>query len=470
MIPAMTYPQHIRAILVLGLPLAGSQLAQVSLSLVDAMMLGWYDTTALAGEVLGGSLFLILFLAGTGFASAVAPLVAAAEGRGDMTRARRVTRMALWLSMGAGLVCLPILLNAEALFLALGQKPDVAEQAGLYLDILAYGIFPAHAAMVLKSHLAAMERTRVVLIAMLVAVAVNAAGNYALIFGEWGAPELGIRGAAIASLVMHFATVVFLVIYVQRSIPEHALFVRLWRPDWEVMGDVFRLGWPIGLTLVAEVGLFGASSIMMGWVSETALVAHGIALQITSVTFMIHLGLSQAATVRAGRAHGRGTISDLKRGARMALVLSGIAVVATIIAFVTIPGALMGLFIDPEAPARAEIIRVGSMLLLASAVFQLADAFQVMALGLLRGLQDTQRPMVYAAVSYWVVGVPTSYVLGFTWGLGGVGVWLGLATGLALAAVLMMARLWRTMIPAVQAEVSARLGIKAGTARPAPRV
>ncbi|WP_231388566.1 MATE family efflux transporter [Pseudooceanicola algae] len=460
----MSYRRHFGAVLTLGLPLAGSQIAQVSLSLVDAAMLGWYDTTALAGEIIGSSLFFVLFIAGSGFSAALAPLVAAAEGRGDTTQARRVTRMGLWLAMLAALVSLPVLLNAEPIFLALGQKPEIAAAAGDYLSILAWGLFPAHAAMALKSYLAALERSRMVLIATLVSVVVNAAGNYALIFGHWGAPELGIRGAAWSSLIMHFATLAFLVAYVRHALPGQEVFVRLWRPDWEAFGAVFRLGWPISLTLICEVGLFAFSSVMMGWIGEIPLVAHGIAMQITSVTFMVHLGLSQAATVRAGRAHGRGTMTDIRRGAVTAIILSGIVSLLTIAVFLAWPEVLIGLFIDPASPVRAEVLAFGTILLAASALYQLTDAYQVIALGILRGLQDTQRPMLVAAVSYWIVGVPVAYILTFKLGVGGVGIWFGMACGLAMAAVWLMYRLWRQVMPRIQREISLQYGIKAGTA------
>lgn len=451
----MSYGQHLRAILVLGLPLAASQLASISLSLVDAVMLGWYAPAALAAETVASSIFNLLFLAASGFAAALASLVAKAEASGDTTQARRLTRMALWISMAAGALAMPILLSSERLLLAFGQEPEVAAMAAQYLDILAWGIFPALATMVLKAYLAALERTRIVLIVMLAAVAVNAVANYALIFGAWGVPELGIRGAAISSIVMHLATVAFLAAYVQRVLPEQQLFRRIWRADPESLARVFRLGWPIGLTLVAEVGLFAASSILMGLLGEIPLVAHGIAMQITATIFMIHLGLSQAATIRAGNAHGRGAAIDLVRGARVAIFLSVLTVIASSLAFVTIPERMIGLFLDPAAPAREAILAVGRTLLFAAAVFQLADAMQVMALGLLRGLQDTRRPMIFAAISYWVVGVPCAALLAFGLGLGGVGIWLGLALGLTLASTLMMTRLWRSVIPAAEREIAA---------------
>jgi MATE family multidrug resistance protein len=330
----------------------------------------------------------------------------------------------------------------------LGQEPGVAEMAAQYLAIAGPGIIPALVVMVLKSYLAALERTQVVLWITLAAVAANAVINYALIFGHWGAPEMGIRGSAIASLAVQVISVIALAVYVALATPEHALFARVWRPDWEALGQVFRLGWPIGLTSLAEVGLFAASSVMMGWLGEVPLAAHGIALQLASLTFMVHLGLSNVATVRAGRALGRGDRDELRRGAQVVVAMSVIMAVAAVAVFVALPGPLVALFLDPADPKRDAVLEIGAVLMLAAALFQLVDAAQVMALGLLRGVQDTRVPMVMAAVAYWAIGIPVSYWLGFGLGLGGVGIWLGLAVGLALAAGLLMARFWTRAIGA----------------------
>ena len=437
------YAAHLRATLALGLPLIGSHVAQFSISLTDAMMLGWYDVAALAGEVLGGSLFFVLFIMGSGFAWAVMPMVATAAGSGEEAQVRRVTRMGLWMSVGFGLMSLPLFLVSGRLFLLAGQAPEVAALAQRYLTIAGFGIVPALVVMVLKGYLAALERARIVLWVTLAAVAVNALGNYALIFGHWGLPELGIRGAALSSIMVNLVSMAALVAYAIRATPEHALFQRLWRPDWEAFGRVFRLGWPIGLTSLAEVGLFAASSVMMGWLGTLALAAHGIALQIASVVFMVHLGLSNAATIRAGRALGLDDRIGLRRGAGAALILSAIAVALTIVLFLAVPGPLIALFLDPDSTDRDAVIALGTGFLAAAALFQLADAAQVMALGLLRGVQDTRAPMVMAGISYWLVGMPIGYFLGFGLDWGGIGVWLGLASGLALAALLMMSRFWR---------------------------
>src|SRR6056297_597540 len=442
MTPRMTYRQHARAVLTLGLPLIGRHVAQFAITLTDAVMLGWYSVESLAAEVLGGTLFFVLFIMGSGFAWAVMPMVAAAQAADDQTQIRRVTRMGAWASLLFGLATLPLMVWSTPVFLALGQDPAISGLAGQYLSIMGWGILPALWVMVLKSYLAALERTQVVLWVTVAAVGLNIMVNHALIFGNWGAPELGVRGAAIASLTVNIASLVALVLYVMRVAPDHALFQRFWRPDAEALRAVFRLGWPIGITNLAEVGLFAASSVMMGWLGTVPLAAHGIALQITSVVFMVHMGLSNAATVRAGQAHGRGDSCALRDGAAVVLALSLATAALTMGLFLAVPELMLGLFLGPEDPDRWAVIAIGTGLLAAAALFQLVDAGQVMALGLLRGVQDTRVPMFMAAISYWGIGVPASYVLGFPLGLGGVGIWLGLAIGLACAAVVMLARFW----------------------------
>lgn len=438
-----SYRDHARATLVLGLPLIGSHVAQFAITLTDALMLGWYSVDALAAEVLGGTLFFVIFIMGSGFAFAVMPMVASAQAAGEEAQVRRITRMGAWASMLFGLAVLPMFIWSEPLFLAIGQEAAVSAQAGQYLGIAGYAILPALMVMVLKSYLAALERTQVVLWMTLAAVGLNAAINWLLIFGNWGFPELGIRGAAMASLSVNIASGIGLALYAALATPEHTLFQRVWRPDWEAFGRVFRLGWPIGMTNLAEVGLFAAATAMMGWLGTLPLAAHGIALQVASIVFMVHLGLSNAATIRAGQAFGRGDGPGLRAGALVALAISGSVSLVAVVLFLAVPEFLVGLFLSPTEPDRAGVIALGVGLLAAAALFQVVDAAQVMALGLLRGVQDTSVPLAIAAFSYWGIGVPASYVLGFPMGLGGVGVWLGLALGLACAGVLLLIRFWR---------------------------
>jgi MATE family multidrug resistance protein len=440
----MTFAQHIRATLAIGGPLIGGQLAQTLITLTDTVMMGWYGVEELAAVALGGSFFHVILILGMGFALAVMPMVAASASNGDAVQVRRVTRMGLWIAVAFGVVILPVFWFSGAILLALGQEAQVAADAQTYLRIAGLAILPAILGLVLRSHLSALERPRVVLWAWLGGAALNAVLNWVLIFGNLGAPELGITGAALASLGTQILIFVVLAVFAARArgLSDYTLFARFWRPDWEAMGAVFRLGWPIALTLLAESGLFVGAMIMMGWIGTAELAANGIALQIISVTFMVHIGLSSAATVRAGRAWGRGDREGLRLAALAALGLSAAMVAFTIVLLIGFREELVGLFVDPADPLRPVIIALGAQLLVVAVFFQLADAAQVMALGLLRGVQDTRVPMIHAVFSYWLVGMPCAYLLGFPAGFGATGIWWGLVIGLTLAGGLMMARFW----------------------------
>lgn len=441
----MTRSTHARETLALGLPLAGSHLAQMALHVTDVVMMGRYGVVPLAAVVLGASSFFVIYVLGSGFAKAVMPMVAAALGRGDEAQVRRDTRMGLWLSILFGIVVLPIFWWSGPILLALGQDPEVSAIAQSYLRIVGCGMVPALLVTVLQSYLSALGRTQVVLWVTLLAVGLNIAVNWALIFGNAGFPELGARGAAVATISTQVMSLIVLGLYAGflPALRRFHLFQRFWRPDWHAMRQVWRLGVPIGLTGLAEGGLFQASALMMGWIGTVELAAHGIALEVAALTFMLHVGLSSAATIRIARFDGRGDRVALLQAAKMAVGISTLVAVASVILFVTMPEPIVSLFLDLKKPESAEIIAYGSVLLGVAALFQLADALQVMALGLLRGVQDTRVPMVLAAVSYWLIGIPCSYVLAFPLGFGGVGLWLGLVVGLVCAAVSLMWRFWR---------------------------
>ena len=438
-----SYMHDVKRLLVLGLPLVGGHLAQFAIHMTDTIMLGWYSVEALAAAVLGGTYFFVQFIFLSGFAMAVVPAVASAAANNDERQIRRITRMAIWISVLAGVLTLPLFLFAAPILGLMGQVPETAELAAIYLKIAGLGMIPALLVMVLKSYLSALERTAVVLWVTIGAALVNGLVNYALIFGNFGLPELGITGAAIASVIVQIFSIVGVAVYAVIVKPEHALFRRIWRPDWEAFRNIFQLGWPIGLTTLAEVGLFAASAIMVGWVGTIDLAAHGIAIQLASLAFMVHLGISNAGTIRAGQAWGRGDRAALRRISIATNAISGVFAAVAILIFVAFAEGLIGLFVDPTDPVRPDVIAAGVALLYVAALFQLADAGQVQALGLLRGMHDTRIPMLMAAFSYWLVGVPVSYALGFVFGFGAIGVWMGLVVGLSLAWITMGWRLWR---------------------------
>ncbi|MEM6309913.1 MAG: MATE family efflux transporter [Pseudomonadota bacterium] len=446
----MSYGGHVKALLILGLPLIGGHLGQTAISITDVVMLGWYGVEALAAVTLGGTYFHMFFLVGSGFAWAVMPMVAAFQAEADQTGVRRATRMGLWISLMFGAISLPFLVFAEPILLLLRQRPEVAADAAAYLRIAGWGLVPGLGVMVIKSYLAALERTQPILWIILAAAVVNGVFNWAFIFGNWGAPELGLVGAAWASNVTQVAMFLGVVIYARFVLPEHDLFARLWRVDRQMLARVIKLGLPIGLTTLSEAGLFSASALMMGTLGKVTLAAHGIVVMLASITFMVHMGLSNAATVRAGNAVGRRDPDHLARGAVTAFVLSLVFSAFTIGIFLLLPEALINIFLSRDEAARPDIMQIGIVLLAIAALFQLVDGAQVIWLGLLRGVQDTTVPMVMAAISYWPVGLGTSYVLGFVLGWGAPGIWLGLVFGLSCAAVLLGVRFWRVALPTLR--------------------
>lgn len=438
----MTWRGHVRASVILGLPLVGSHLAQMLTHITDVVMLGWYSIEALAAVVLASQIYFVVFIVGSGFAFAIMPMCAAAIGAREDRQVRRSVRMGAWIVTLYGLIFSLPLWFLEPILLAVGQQSDLAAIAQEYMRIAIIGLFPGLWIMVLKSYLSALERAQVVLFATLLAAVSNIGFNYVLIFGNLGFPELGASGAAWASVLTISLNFVFLLFYahVLPTLKKYEIFLNPLKFDQEAFGETFKLGWPISFTLLAETGMFAAATIMVGWSGTVALAAHGIVLQITSIGFMVPLGISNVGTIRAGRALGRKDKLHLKRAAAVVLWGALGASLMSLTLYVSVPHFLVSLFLDPYEPNLKEIIEMGVMLLYVSAAFQIVDAMQVAALGILRGIKDTAVPMVFAFISYWLIGVPFAYILGIWFGFGTQGVWAGLAVGLCVAAITLICR------------------------------
>ncbi len=431
-----------RATMVLGLPLVGSQLAIMLIGVTDTIMVGWLGAEDLAATVLGHQSIFVFWIFGMGFAQAMIPLIAIAEGRGDKREVRRATRMGLWVLILAGTLSMIPLWFSEDILLALGQNEAAAIKGGKYVRIAMWTMPPAMMMVGLRSFLTGLELAKIVLWATLAGAALNALLNYALIFGNWGAPRMEIEGAALASVGTNLLIMLVLLIYavVNEKAREYDIFTRFWRPDWPAFFNILRIGWPISTGILAEVGIFMGASVFMGWISIVALAAHGIALQLASITFMIPLGLSNAASVRVGKAMGGNDPVGLGRAGFVALAISLVVGIAGGLIFYLIPEPLIRSFLDMDNQDALEVLAYAVPLLFIAALFQLVDGIQVVGMGVLRGLKDTRAPMLIAIFSYWVVGMPVAYTLGFKFDWGGVGIWSGLAIGLAIAAVMMTAR------------------------------
>lgn len=436
---------EILATMTLAVPLVGTHLARTLIGATDTIMIGRYGIDPLAALVLATSYFFVLVMLGSGYALGVMGLIATARARSDDAEVRRATRMAIWLSVAHAALMAPLLWWSRAILIALGQTPEIAALAQDWLRVMVLAMPAVLAGMALNSFLAALGRANLVLVVTAIGLPINAGLNWLLIFGHGGFPELGVRGAGIASMTVNLLQLAALAA-VSAMLPEarpYRLFQRLWRPDWAAARAVMRLGLPIGLTLVAETGMFTGANLMMGWFGPHALAAHGIALQIASLTFMVHLGVSNAATIRVGTAWGQGDRSGLRAAGIAAILISASFALAAMTVFLTMPERLTRFYLNPADPAAPQIVALAAVLMVYAGLFQLVDAMQAIALGLLRGVQDTQVPMALAVVSYWLIGLPVGYALAFPLRMGPPGLWLGLLVGLAVAAILLMTRFWR---------------------------
>ena len=324
-----------------------------------------------------------------------------------------------------------------------------------------WGLVPALWFVVLRNFIAALERPRAGMVVTFLAIAFNALAGYGLIFGAFGLPALGLRGAGIAAALTNVLMFLGLLAYVQtdRQFRRYQILGRFWRPDWVRFREILRLGLPIGVTLVMEVGLFAGAGFLMGWVGTAELAAHQIALQCASVTFMVPLGLGQAATVRVGLAVGAGDRPGVLRAGIAALIMGGAFMTATAVLMWSAPAAIVGLFIDAADPANARALQLAVTFLGIAALFQIFDGGQVIGAGVLRGLKDTRWPMIFAAFAYWVVGIGAALGLAFGAGLAGVGIWIGLALALAVAALLMIGRFIVLQRQAAGAAATASAGL-----------
>ncbi|SIQ24831.1 multidrug resistance protein, MATE family [Rhizobium sp. RU20A] len=442
-----SWSTHLRAGLVLGIPFVGAQLAQLAIHTTDVLMVGKLGPTELAAIVLGTQLFFTMFIFGCGFTHAVVPMVAQAVGRGDTVAVRRSVRMGIWVVLLYGALTMPVIWKAEAILTALGQQPAVAALAGRYLHIAQWSMFPSLIIMVLRALLAGYERAGIILWVTIATLLLNIVLCYVLIYGHFGFPALGIEGAAYAALGVATLGVVLLLIYI-RCVPAlHRLdiFVRFWRPDWGMFREVVMLGLPIAVTILAEVSLFTAASLLIGTIGTTELAAHGIALQFASIAFMIPLGLAQAGTVRVGLALGRGDLLGVRRAAIAILGLAGVVSLIGSLVFAVIPYTLATLFLDTARPDAAAVVAVAGPLIVIAGAFQLVDGLQAVGAGLLRGLKDARVPMILAMIAYWPIGFLSGWIFALPLGLGANGVWYGFVLGLIAASIMLLGRFFMTL-------------------------
>lgn len=442
--PIISWRGEIRSTLALAWPLVLTNLAQSAIHATDLILLGRLGARELAAGALGTNLMMACVVIGSGLIMAGAPMTAKALGeRFNAVRdVRRTIRQTMWAAVALTLPLWALLWNGEQALLLLGQEPALAKAGGDFLRAMMWGLLPYLFYLVLRLFVAALELPGWSLLIALFGVVANAIINYGLVLGGFGFPKMGLVGAGIGSSIAN--TLMFLgmvaVVSLHPRFRRFHLFGHFWRADWARFAAVWRLGLPIAITLGLEVTVFNGAMFLMGLLGQASLAAHAIAIQIASVSFMVPLGLAQAATVRVGLAFGRRDPVAIGRAGWVAWTLGVAFMAITGIVMVAVPRLLIGGFIDSGDPANAEVVRLAVSFLALAALFQIVDGAQAVGAGMLRGLQDTTIPMLFAAVGYWVIGLACGSWLAFSLGWAGVGIWIGLALGLAIVAVLMTAR------------------------------
>lgn len=436
------WASEFRATFALAWPLVVAQLAQNMLHTTDVILLGWLGSSYLAAGTLAATFLMPFLVGGIGVVGAVAPLVAQARGSRDIKAVRRVVRQGCWAAIVLAALLVPIVLQIKPIYRALGQDPAATEMANQFIQIAAWSLFPAFGIIAFRSLLSAYDATRAILVITVLGVIVNAITAYVLIFGHFGFPRLELRGAAIATTLTNVVMLIAFVLYViyHPKLKRFHVLVRFWKPDWPRFREIFRIGTPIGLTVVAEVGMFTAAALLMGLIGTDEVAAHAIALQCASMAFMVPLGLGVAATVRVGMAYGRGDAEGIRKAGWTSFAMGTAFMALSCISFLTLGPQIVKVFLDPHVPANANSLGLAASFLVVAGVFQLVDGAQVVAAHSLRGLSDTKVPMMLAIVGYWIVGLPVAYILGFVANWQGIGIWIGLAAGLAFVAVVLVIR------------------------------
>lgn len=453
--------QELRATAALAGPLALANLLQMLTYAVDVIFIARLGEQQLAASALAVSLFGLVLWALTGLAGAVAPLIAEAVGaRIPSPRpVRRSVRMGMWLAVLSGIGGMGICLMLDPIMRASGQQDDIITLANEYNLVIVFSMVPMLLASVLRNFVSALGRPIFATAITALGIGVNALANYAFIFGNLGAPALGLTGAGVATILTALFTLAAYVIAIRvdPALHRYRVFVRAHSPDWERLRIMLRIGTPIALTITAEAGIFGAAAFMMGRFGAAELAGHTVALQLAALAFQVPFGIGQAAAIRVGYFYGARDRHGIARAGWVALAISTAFMSLTASAMVLFPEILLSIYVDPADAANAALVAFALQYLLLAAIFQLADGVQAVAAGALRGLQDTRVPMWIAIFSYWVPGIGLAVGLGFFTPLEGVGVWIGLAAGLFFAAVLLIRRWWQrealglTPVPAAPA-------------------
>lgn len=424
-----------RELLDLALPVVVVQVGLMLMGVVDSIMVGRLSAEALAGVALGNVYFFAVSIFGIGVLMALDPVVSQAVGAADETAVARAVHRGVLLALLLSVPCSLLLLFTGRALEALAQPAEVVPIAHEYALRIIPGVFPFFAFTVFRQVLQAMGRIAPIVWVTVAANLLNALLNWMLVYGELGMPALGANGSAWATSLSRWAMALLLLGLAWPELHGHLRQVTRESLAVRPLARMLALGAPIGIHMQLEFSVFGAVGLLMGRLGTTAVAAHQIALNLASLTFMVPMGVSAAATVLVGRAVGRGAMPDARRAARAAIATGVGFMAVTALVFLLAPGLFARLYSRDEV-----VVGLAMSLIPIAGFFQVFDGLQVVSAGVLRGVADTRFPMVIGLVGFWVVGLPISLLLAFRVGLGPVGLWWGLVAGLASVSLLLLAR------------------------------
>lgn len=429
-----------RVLFRLGLPLVGAQLAQISMNVVDTLMAGNYHPDDLAAVAVGSGFFMPFFTVSIGILMALSPVIAQLFGRRHLHLIGLKVRHGFLLSLVLSVLVVLLLNRTGPLMTFLGYDPAVADITAGYLYAVSWGMPAVLAFMVLRFFNESLGATKPALVITLIGLVFNIAGNYTLIYGHFGFPELGAVGTGWATALVFWVMFACMAVYTasKKAYRRFGLFHRPGRPERRHLTELLRIGTPIGISMGMETSMFATVALLMGSMGTAVVAAHQIAINVASVTFMIPLGLSMAITIRVGQLFGKGRPVDARFAGFTGIGLCTVIMALAATGMVLLPDRIAALYTNDY-----EVASMAAGFLLFAAIFQISDGLQVSGSGALRGLKDTRIPMYVNLAAYWVVGIPLGYALATLTEAGPSGLWIGLIAGLSVAAVLHNLRFMR---------------------------
>ncbi len=432
-----SYKFHIKETLKLAYPVVIGQLGHMMLGVVDSLMVGRLGAVPLAASSLANGLILLVMILGIGMSVALTPLVAIAKGSDNHDECGIILRQGIIVNLIFSFLLVIAVYFLADLVYYLDQPIEVARQAESYLIILNYSIIPFMIFQTYKQFSEGLSFTKPPMYILIASNVINVFGNWILIFGNLGFPRMELDGAGYSTLLTRVFIVVAIFIYIRnaKSFKEYDPTLKFRSINWAVIKKIINLGIPGGFQMFFEVGGFVFAAVMIGWIGTNELAAHQIAMNLASITFMVGLGISIAATIRVGNYLGKKDLEGIKKAGYSAL-----SIIALIMGFFGLMFFLFRNFLPTLYINDVEVIEIATSLIVVASFFQVVDGLQVVAVGILRGLTDVKATMIIAFISFWTIGLPVAYLLGFTFGFGVIGIWVSLVVGLWLAAILFILR------------------------------